>query len=322
LDPAAVTAMRLSFFSQQAQKPALPPANTPTSYHNDSLGVLSALSGSVGGKKGVSLYWKPTGEPGLGTEFAFIGLDRAKPALEFQWHAAALLRNSAVYSYVYWVLQHSSFILESSRGTPQQILLKPFSPGPLNFTDPAMELTWPTDLPKDVHVVDPGPETLPGGWKADWMLDWDNSVPAPARTPANGYQIIRFRKPTNNAKIDAAFVLTFRNGPGGGITKVECNFAKQFQQAKDDLAKAENDLADITKKIDALKNDPALATFGGGVPPEMNTKQSECIGLRDAYKAAVAGYNEITSFDVSFDLSDKMRLATLHFQRPAQEAGK
>ncbi len=320
LDPGAVTAVRLAFFSQQPdQATPLPPINAPTSFRDETLGILTAVSGNANGKKGVSLYWKQSSEPGLGTEFAFIGLDRAKPALEFQWHAAPLLRNSGVYNYIFWVLQHSSFVLEGSRSQPQQVILKPFAPGPLNFTDPAMQLTWPTDLPRDVRAVEPPPETLPSGWKADWILDWDNSLPAAARSPANGYQVISFKKPTSNPKIDAWFVLTFRAGASGGIARLECTFARQFQQAKDDLAKAENDLADITRKIDSLKNDPAFTTFGGGIPPDMISRQTECTTLRDAYKAAVAGYNELSAFDVSFDLSDKMRLATLHFQRPAAQ---
>jgi hypothetical protein len=151
------------------------------------------------------------------------------------------------------------------------------------------------------------------------MLDWDNSLPSAARSPANGYQVISFKKPTSNPKIDAWFVLTFRAGANGGIARLECTFAKQFQQATDDLAKAESDLADITRKIDSLKNDPAFTTFGGGIPPDMISRQAECTTLRNAYKAAVAGYNELGNFDVSFELSDKMRLATLHFQRPAAQ---
>jgi hypothetical protein len=89
------------------------------------------------------------------------------------------------------------------------------------------------------------------------------------------------------------------------------------------LAKAERDLADVGKRITDLKNDPALATFGGGVPAELLTRQSELQVQVDAYKAAVAGYNELNAFDVSFNLSDNTRLATLHFQRPtAPETGK
>jgi hypothetical protein len=135
--------------------------------------------------------------------------------------------------------------------------------------------------------------------------------------------VISFKKSTTNAKIESWFLLTFKPGSAGGIAKVECTFAKRLQQDLDDLAKAEKDLADITKKINDLRNDPALSAFGGSIPGDMIMKQNDTQAARDAYKLAVAGYNELTQFDVSFDLSDKMRLATLHFQRPkALETGK
>ena len=325
LDPLPVSALRMIFFAGQGDKPPATgtpaPANTPAVYKNTTLGTLSALPGTRNNKPGVALYWKPASDPGMGVDLLFIDFDRAKPGIELQWHAAELLRNP-VYNYIYWTLQNSALTLESPRNVRQQITMKPFVPPVVNLAEASVTLPWPAALPKDVRVVEPPPETLPRGWKADWYLDWDTKDPA-ARTTENASQVISFKKSTNNPKVDAWFLLTFKPGSGGGVAKVESTFAKRFQQDQDDLARAEKDLADITTKINDLLNNPALKTFGGGVPAEDTAKQAAAQAAVDAYKAAVAGYNELDAFDVSFNLADNMRLATLRFQRPkAPETGK
>jgi len=324
LDPAPVTSMRLLFFAGQDKAAATAPAaNGPAVYKNTTLGTLSALPGAFNGKPSVAIYWKPASDPGMGVELLLVTFDRAKPGIEMQWHAGALLRNP-VFNYIYWTLQNSALTLETPRASRQQITMKPFVPPVVNFADAAVTLPWPAALPKDVRVVEPAADTLPAGWKADWYMDWDTKDPA-ARTTENANQVISFKKSTNNPKVDAWFLLTFKPGSvasGGGLGKMESTFAKRFQQDQDDLARAEKDLADVSKRIADIKNDPALAAFGGSVPAELLTKQSDLQGQVEAYKAAVAGYNELNAFDVSFNLADNKQLATLHCQRSKVETGK
>jgi hypothetical protein len=285
-------------------------------YRNNTLGTLTALSTVRNYRPGVALNWKPAGDPGTGVELLYVALDRSKPGIELQWHASALLRNP-VFDYIYWMLQNSALALESPRATRQQIVMKPFMPPPVNYADASAALAWPTALPKDVRVTEPKPQALPQGWKADWFMDWEAKDPA-ARTMDNASQVISFRKATNNAKVSAWFLLTFR--PGWG--RVESTFASHYQQVLYDRARAEKDLADVDKKIADIRNDPALAAFAG-MPADLLARQAEAQNQVDAYKAAVAGYNELNGFDVTFNLSDNMRLATLHFQPPkALETGK
>jgi hypothetical protein len=314
VDPLPVTALRfLPFVGQEDKLSKAAPPSTPgaAAYRNSTLGTLSAVpTNGASTRKSLALYWKPAADTGLGAEFAVLSFDRAKQGLEIQWHAAQLLRNPNVYNYVFWVLQCSALELDSTRPTKQRVTMKPFTPPNVALADTATDLTWPVELPRDIHVKEPAQDVLPTGWTAQWYPDWDTKDPA-ARTPENALQIIKFRKTTTNPTIDAWFLLTFKPNLG----RVESTFAKHFKQDQDDLAKAEKDLADLLKKIDSIKNDPALATFGGSVPQELVNKQIEVQALVDAYKAAVAGYNQLDEFDVSFELSDNVRLLTLHFRK-------
>jgi hypothetical protein len=326
LDPLPVTGIRLLFFAGQDYKAFQPgtPA-TPagmTAYRNNTLGTLTALPGTRNNRPGLALNWKPAGDSGTGTEILFVAFDRSKPGIEMQWHANALLRNP-VFDYIYWTLQNSALALDSPRTPRQQIAMKPFVPPVVNFVDALVTLPWPTALPRDVRVVEPPMDTLPPGWKADWFMDWDPKIAPGSRTTDNADQVLSFKKATNSPQVDAWFLLTFKPAGGSGLGRMESTFARRYQQDQDDLARAEKDLADINKKIGDI--DPvALKTLGSGtLPQDLTARLSALQRQVDAYKAAVAGYNELNAFDVTFNLTDNMRLATLHLQRPkAFETGK
>jgi hypothetical protein len=327
LDPLPVTGMRLVLFPGQPDKlpnAALPAPNGVVSYRNSTLGTLSAVPNLS--RNSFALYWRPASDPGLGTELASAAFDRAKHGVDIQWHRSALLRNPTVFNTVFWVLQNSALELDSPRATKQRLAMKPLTLPSVDFTDPAFaafDLPWPVELPRDVRAVEPAQNTLPTGWKADWYPDWDPKLAPASRTPDNSWQVISFKKSTGHPKVDAWFLLTFKPGAGAGPASAENTFARRLAQDQADLAKVQTDLADVNKRITDITNDPALKTFGGTVPAELFAKQADAKLAVDAYKAALSGYNELDGFDVSFELSDGVRLATFRFQRPkAGDTGK
>ncbi len=302
LDPLPVTGLRLAFFARQADQPVAAGAAT---YTDKVLGTLTAEPDDA--KKGVRISWKPPG--GSGKDILFVALDQAKKQVEMQWTLDA--KNlPAASNFVFWTLQNSALVLESPRETKQKILLKPLALKPLVYTGTQPQ-PWPADLPElPAGVAMAALPGLPPGWTA-------------ANVTADKNPQISFTKPTSvlnidpvkNPSVNALFLLTFKPGSGGGPATVESTYAAALKQTRDDLTTAQKELDDINKKVDSAAAATQVVGDGGGTFAKLKAQQEEARLLVNACAAAVAAYNELNEFDISFDLADKMRLATLHFQR-------
>ncbi|HVT80443.1 MAG TPA: hypothetical protein VHM90_07285, partial [Phycisphaerae bacterium] len=317
IDPAAEkpeTEVTFAFPPTQTSKsPA--PAKAAT-YVNDSLGTLTAQSMVSAGKPGIRLLWKGPNDPSA--EAAFIGFDRgggAGPGLEVRWKSSLLLKNPGSFSLMFWTLQNSVFQLETPRAKKQQIVLKPFVPAPVSFVDAETALSWPVEFPKDTTAAAPAAETLPAGWKAEWYPDWESKDPT-QRKADNALQVIKFKK-AGGGLMDPWFLITF----SPGLKQVTSTYMKRIDADKRDLAQAESDLRAVDKLIEEMK--ARQAGMGNIViPPEEQKRRDEAAALVEAYKAAVAGYNEISKFDIALGLADGMQFTTLHFEARGGETGK
>jgi hypothetical protein len=299
-------------------------------FNGGDLGLLAAQPETRLGKPGLAVRWQPsaagTSEP---VDALFIGFERVRPGLELQWHAAALLKNPGMMNLLYWVLQNSAIELAGAPGIAQQIRFKPFDAsgdrGGLDFGGGPVEVNWPVDLPRDAAVVPPKltPKegenaTGPGKWEATWYTDWEVKDAA-LRSASNASQVIKFKKSTSSGVVDAWFLITFRPG----LRKIESTFARRKAADEADLARFESELRAINMQIEEAKvnNGGILGNSPGALDLAARRDQTEV--LIHAYKEAVAGYNELSQFDVAFDLPDGVRLTALHFARPAKaEAGK
>jgi hypothetical protein len=171
-----------------------------------------------------------------------------------------------------------------------------------DFGNAQTEIAWPVPMPAEVIVAPPADDSLPAGWTVERYFDWA-SRDAASRTPENVLQVIKFKKATGVSIADAIFTVTFKPGLG----KVENDFTRQLAEHENDLKRFESELRSIEQQPEE---------------PRMQEKRAETTALVDAYKNAVAGYNELTRFDVFFELPDGMRLATVHFQRAPKEPGR
>ena len=143
---------------------------------------------------------------------AFIAFDRTAPALELQWHSAPLLKNPQIVPFLYWTLRTSSLELSRSVAAATSALgFQRFEPGSVSIADAAITIPWPVELPRETVIVPPPVSALPAGWEASWYTDWDVKDAA-LRSAANASQVIKFKKSTAIAGIDAWFLITFRPG--------------------------------------------------------------------------------------------------------------
>ncbi len=311
LDPAAETDVTIAFPPTQTSKSPVP-AKAAT-YVNESLGTLQAQSEVRQGKPGIALRWKAPDDPSA--EAVFISFDRTGPNLEMRWKSSMLLKNPGSFSLIFWTLQNSVLQLETPRAKKQQIAFKPFTPPPVSFVDAETALTWPVELPRDTTAAPPAADTLPPGWKAEWYPDWESKDPT-QRTAETAVQVIKIKK-SSNSPMDPWFLITFTPG----FKKVTSTFVKRMDADKRDLASAESDLRAIDKQIDDIKARQA-GMVNIVIPPDDQKRRDDAAALVEAYKAAIAGYNEISKFDIALGLADGMQFTTLHFQAKGSETGK
>jgi hypothetical protein len=312
LDPAPVGGLKFAFPPTAAKKEQ--PAATST-YVHETLGTLTAQAEVRGGKPGINLRWKGSSEPIA--EALFIAFDRTAPMLEMRWKSALLLKNPGCFNFIYWTLQNSLIELDAPLAARQRIAWKPFVPAAALFPEPETELKWPIELPRETVAAAPPAEGLPAGWKAEWYPDWESKDPT-QRTADNALQVIKFKKPTATAAIDSWFLLTF----GPGLKKVTSTYARRLDADKRDLAQFERELHAVEREIEDEKARNNGVVGDSQTSRDRQTRRDQAAALVEAYKAAVAGYNELTGFDIPLGLSDGMQFTTLHFQARADETGK
>jgi hypothetical protein len=185
-------------------------------------------------------------------------------------------------------------------------VFKPVELPTLRFSEAAMDLKLPIALPRD--AVAAIPPKLPEGWKAAWYTEWEVKDPA-LRKPENASQVIKLEKATTSMAAPAWFTITFKPG----FIRVESTFARRVLADTEALGETETQIRAINSTIDSLLRD--------GIHPE-NTrlkayqdKKNELTTLAGAYKEALAGYKELTTFDVPIELPEAAHLATVHFAR-------
>jgi hypothetical protein len=322
--PAAITSLRMHFPVVVAEgKPAPAPeviARLGNIFANETLGTLTGVPETRGGKPGLAVKWKAPGDAGAPEDAVFISFDKARPGLELGWRSAMLLKHPQLVGFAYWILQCSTLELEGGgiRDRNQQVAFKRFEPGTRSLdddTEGAIKLDWPIETPAETVVTAPKASSLPSRWEATWYTDWAEKDAA-LRTPLNAMQVLKFRKPTTSGAIDAWFLITFQPGLGSAT----CNLSKRAAADAADLAQYQSDLRVVNQQIDEAK-----ARLGGKLPDTEGARtllrqQAENERLVEAYKAAVAAYHELNGFDIAFDLPDGLQLATLHLERgKAQE---
>jgi hypothetical protein len=318
LDPAPISGLRIRFPAPPAggRSRALPPDNV---YVSETLGTLAGKPENRGMKPGLAITWKAAGDPGFPGEVLYLSLDRNRATLELQWHTAALLKNAQMLPVVYWLLQNSSLSLQSTRAGSQELRFKAIVPPPLMLGDAVSTITWPVEPPPETTVTAPRLTSLPHGWEASVYPDWESREMA-LRSPANVSQVVKFKKPTTTAEVDAWFLITVRPG----FTKVESTFGKRLAADQAELARCQGELRGIDQEIDEAKK------INGGILPEsegglaLMARRTAAASRVDAYKAAVAAYTEMPPFDIGLDLPDGLRVASLHFQQTSRtsETGK
>jgi hypothetical protein len=250
-----------------------------------------------------TLEWKAQGRslPHGITEIATITLDRRDGTVQVEWRSAAMQKVPDVVCAAYWALQSSWYEVHSGTSR-QRIVFKPVDEPVLKLADASSPLFKGVEIPLDTYVALPA--GLPPGWQTSWYTEWDVKDAA-LKNPRNASQVLKFHKPGTTAAVESWFLLTFRPG----FTKVESTFARRLAADEVDLAKYESDLramtADIEQYIKNGKSENDLKPY--------REKKDEIQRLVDAYKAAVAGYKELTEFDVKLESPGGLRLTTLHF---------
>ncbi len=302
------TAIRVRFPASGSDQPS---STTEFLYKDGFSGSLIATPGHFQGLPLVSISWKDAGSSFDLLEMKLDPGAGRKPALALAWKTGGLLKHPDIGRLVYWLMQQSTVEVVSSRAgeVGQKIAFKEPELPTIALMDESAPLGMPP-FPNDVIVIAPGKSTLPSGWEATWYTEWDEKDLA-LRTPANASQVIKFHKATGVDSADAWFLVRF----GPGFAKVDNTLAKQIADAKGKIADNESDLRDIDRQIEDAKR-----VSGGKLPDtdsaRMLTKRHEdAAALIDAYKAAIAGYNDIQGFDVQFSLPDGVRLATIKFSR-------
>ncbi len=313
LDPAPVTGLKFAFPPTQSNKTPAPAG--AAAYVNETLGTLTAQEEMQAGKPGITLRWKGPNDPS--TEALFAGFDRTGPALEMRWKSSMLLKNPGSFSFIFWTLQNSVIELETAGAARQRIALKPFVPAAVSFTNAETNLSWPVELPAETNAEAPSADSLPAGWKAEWYPDWESKDPT-QRKPSNALQVVKFKKATTTAAVDAWFLLTF----SPGFKKVESTFAKRLDSDTHDLAQFESELRAVNAEIDDAKSRNNGTLGNSQASLDLQARHDETAALVEAYKAALAGYNELSKFDIALGLADGMQFTTLHFQARANQTGK
>jgi len=222
--------------------------------------------------------------------------------LEVKWKTPVMLRDPEMTSLAYWLLQSSTVELVGAATKEQRLAFRPWESAAIKLSETSSDLNLPIALPKD--AVAAVPTNLPDGWKGNWYIDWD-SKEATLRKPENASQVIKFAKPTSSGAVESWFLLTFKPD----FTKVESTLAKRMAADAADLASAEADLRAITNNIAGFRRDGANAL---DLQPYLD-KQNAITKLVTAYKEALAGYKELTTFVVPIEMPDGMHLTNLHF---------
>jgi hypothetical protein len=122
--------------------------------------------------------------------------------------------------------------------------------------------------------------------------------------------VIKLQKSTGVSTAAAWFTVRFEK-----FGRIENSFAAQLADATAQVANCESDLRAVAAQIDEAKR-----VSGGKLPDTdsarmMLKKQDDTTALLAAYKAAVAGYNDIHAFDIPLSLPNGVRLATVKFRR-------
>ncbi len=323
--PGTVTGLHLRLASSRGDANEINAASPDIVYESESPGTLRTLAATRNARPGIALQWKTaTGDNARAfTEVAFIAFDRKAPALELQWHSAALLKNPQIVPFIYWVLRNSSVELTGPLPplpqTGQRIDFQRFDPGTVAIADATIAIPWPVELPRETVVTPPAASDLPAGWEASWYTDWVVKDAA-LRSAANASQVIKFKKPTAMAGIDAWFLITFRPG----LANADSTYARRLAADQADQADAASQLHAIDAKIDQAKAENHGVLLDTPGAHEFLAEQERCTQRLNAYNAAVAAYQELTHFDVAFALPAALPLATLHFKQGggATDTGK
>jgi hypothetical protein len=234
--------------------------------------------------------------------------------LDLTWKTGRLVKQPESVGRAYWILRSSALVLDYGKGKPQELDFPAFAPPPFTIDSTGGLLMLPADLPKETTVTPPPAKSLPGGWEATWFTDWDVKDVA-LRTPANAMQVVKFHRATTTAAVEAWFIVRF----SPGFQRVESTFAARFAAAQADLADAESDVRAANDSLDRIKKESGGGnTSGSESVKNIQTKRTEASALVDAYKAAVAGYNELTQFDIDLNLPNGVRLTTVRFRRPGR----
>ncbi len=240
-----------------------------------------------------------------------------RPALNVAWKAAALMKRPEVVNLAYWLLQNSTLETRHGAGgaeSSQQISFKRPADQMVDISAESTTLAFQGDMPKDFVVVAPTAgdgSGLPAGWEATWYTDWDEKDAA-LRTADNAAQVVKFRKGTTSGAVDAWFLLRF----GPGLKTVGSTFTMRRQDAQTQEDQAAKELQDTDDEIAALKKQ-----FGGSYDSSEKSKtlaktRADAQTLVDAYKEAIASYDEVTNLNVTIGLPGGLRVATVRFHRP------
>ena len=255
------------------------------------------------------ISWKEgTSEP---ADILMMEFNPQRGELTLNWKTGQLVKQPESVKRAYWVLRSSSLLLDSGKGPPQELAFLPFDPPPFAIDSTGGLLMLPAELPKETVVTPPPAAMLPAGWDATWFTDWDVKDLA-LRTPANATQVVKFHKPTSTPAVEAWFIVRF----SPGFQRVENTFGVRLAAAQSDLADAESDVRAANDALDRLKKES-----GGALPSSSETvknlqnKRTESSALVEAYKAALAGYNELNGFDIELTTPNGLRLTAVKFRR-------
>jgi hypothetical protein len=246
------------------------------------------------------LVFKDTGE----LELASIALLH-RGTIDIEWKSAAIMKRPDIVRQAFWLLQSCKMVVPGAAAAGGNVIIhfkQPDEPA-IRLPEPSTALLKAGEVPPEAVALPPA--VLPPGWQVTTYTEWDAKETA-LRTAANASQVLKFHKPGTSAAVESWFVLTFRPG----FTRVESSFAKRIAADQADLGDAESKVRVATADYNEHKaggmNEHDLKPFAD--------KKAAAADLADAYKAAVAGYKDLTEFDVPVELPDGLRLTTLHFR--------
>lgn len=263
-------------------------------------------------RPGFVLRWNDRIGPAAATDVLTVQMDKIKGQLDFTWRATTVLRRPDLVSLAFYLVRGSPMVAADAAGGVPRALRFPAAPPPTLDLRQGGQIPLPMDAPPGTRLT---VHNLPAGWTA-------RVVPVePAQPGGKGATALELTRAGADGR---PLMLTITFAPG--LTSYESHLAARVAATKVELERVEEELRTIDAELQRLVVDcerdiadyeQRLAQY----PAELNrARENRRAGLAearraldlrraepqrtaDAYRAALAGYDELEGFDVVLRLT-------------------